>query len=318
VLPLGPVGAGNSPYSSHSAFAGSPLLISPERLRDQGLLTDAELLGRPAFPDDRVDFGRVMPWKQALLRKAFARKDAVGGDLLERFRAFRAAPEHSDWLLDWACFSALKARHGGGAWIDWPEPVRRREPQALDEAQRELAGEIDFHAFVQFLFFEQWDALHRAARARDVAIVGDVPIYVAFDSADVWEHPQLFDLDDALRPRAVAGVPPDYFSETGQLWGNPLYRWQRMSEEGFAWWTERLRANLRIADVVRISAPSRATGRCPRARRRPSRGAGSRRRAERCSGRCATPSATSRSWPRTSAWSRPTWSGCSRPRASRA
>jgi len=252
VLPLGPAGAGHSPYSGHSAFAGSPLLLSPERLRDQGLLTEAELSERPRFPEERVDFERALPWKHGLLRKAFARFLVAGPEFQAHFQGFRSAPQQSAWLEDWTLYSALKARHGGASWTDWPEPLRRREPQALEDARRELRDEIDFHAFAQFLFFQQWEALHNAAREKDVAIFGDAPIYVALDSADVWAHPELFDLDEQLRPRAVSGVPPDYFSETGQLWGNPLYRWQRMSEDGFAWWTTRLRANLRVADIVRI------------------------------------------------------------------
>lgn len=253
MLPLGPVGAGHSPYSGHSAFAGNPLLVSAALLREQGLLEDADLSGRPAFSVDRVEFERALPWKQTLLRRAWARfASGAKAELKTAFEAWKAAPEQTAWLEDWRLFSALKARLKGVSWTEWPEPLRRREAGALAEARRELAGELDYHAFAQFLFFQQWKALHDAARARGIAIFGDLPIYVALDSADVWAHPELFDLDSDLRPQAVAGVPPDYFSETGQLWGNPLYRWERMAQDGFSWWMERLRANLRIADLVRI------------------------------------------------------------------
>jgi 4-alpha-glucanotransferase len=253
VLPLGPVGEGYSPYSSHSAFAGNPMLISPERLREEQLLADDELRERPDFPTDHVDFARVASWKEALLRKAHARFVAAPPPDLQAARdAFGGAPEQRAWLDDWCLFSALKSRNGGKAWSEWPAPERRREPAALAAARSELAAEYNYHAFVQFLFFRQWHALHEAARARRVAVLGDLPMYVASDSADVWSHPELFDLNDELAANAVAGVPPDYFSATGQLWGNPLYRWDRMGEDGFAWWIERLRANLRLADVARI------------------------------------------------------------------
>lgn len=253
MLPLGPVGHGHSPYSGHSAFAGNPLLVSPDRLREDGLLDEADLAARPAFSVDRVEFARVVPWKEKLLRTAWAR--FLGGSAAElrpSFDAFRSSPDQTAWLDDWSLFAALKARFGGTSWTTWPDALRRREKDSLRTARRELGAEVDYQAFVQFLFFRQWKALHDAARARHVAIFGDLPIYVALDSADVWAHPELFDLDGELQPHAIAGVPPDYFSETGQLWGNPLYRWERMAEDDFAWWIERLRANLRIADVVRI------------------------------------------------------------------
>lgn len=252
MLPLGPAGAGASPYSSHSAFAGNPLLVSPELLVADGLLPAAEL-DSPAGDPRRVDFAAVGRFKERLLRVAFARlAGGPAGGLARELRRFRLAPDQAGWLEDWCLYCALKARHGGASWTDWPRPLRRRERSALDEARRELAGEIDYHAFVQFLFARQWRALHQAARAAGLRVFGDIPIYVALDSADVWARPRLFDLDAELRPRAVAGVPPDYFSRTGQLWGNPLYRWDRMKQNGFAWWIERLRANLRTADVVRI------------------------------------------------------------------
>jgi 4-alpha-glucanotransferase len=253
VLPLGPVGDGYSPYSSHSAFAGNPLLVSPARLAEEGLLDEDELARAPEFPLDRVDFEKALAWKEALLRQAHARLLATpGSELHAALAAFRSAPEQASWLEDWCLFWALKRRHGGTAWSEWPAPLRRREKKALAAARDELRQESDHNAFVQFLFFRQWRALHDAARAKGIEVLGDLPMYVAHDSADVWSHPELFDLDEDLEPIAVAGVPPDYFSKTGQLWGNPLYRWQAMEKDGFAWWIERMRANLRVADIVRI------------------------------------------------------------------
>jgi len=222
VLPLGPTGYGNAPYGSPSAFAGNPLLISPECLRDEGLLPQSALDSAPVFPDDRVDFGAVIAWKEKILRQAFARFPR------RDLEAFTRAPEQADWLSDWTRFAAR--RKGGSAG----------------------AEEAAYQAFLQLLFLRQWGRVRRAANDRGISVLGDIPIYVALDSADVEAHPELFALDAQGRPTSVSGVPPDYFSETGQLWGNPLYRWDRIEEEGFAWWIARLRANLRLCDLVRI------------------------------------------------------------------
>jgi 4-alpha-glucanotransferase len=253
ILPLGPTGVGNSPYSGLSAFAGNPLLISPERLIEDGLLEPAHLASAPAFDPRHVDYARMATWKLGILRRAWeAFKPLRRGRPGEGWEKFRSAPEQAHWLEDWALFAALKARHAGRAWYAWPRELVAREPGALERARRELSDLIDFEVFLQFLFFRQWVHLREVARGAGLLVMGDVPIYVGYDSAEVWARPELFDLDENGRPREVAGVPPDYFSKTGQLWGNPLYRWDRMEEDGFAWWIERIRANLRLADLIRI------------------------------------------------------------------
>jgi 4-alpha-glucanotransferase len=251
VLPLGPTGEAGSPYVARSSFAGNPVLISPERLVEDGLVPPEALAGAPPIAE-RVDLDLAERWKERLLREAWERfRRSPPPALRDELRAFAADPAHA-WLPDWELFSALRAAQRGRCWVEWPEPLARRDPGALEEARRELLVETGYHRFVQFLFFSQWGRLRAAARRRGIAVLGDVPMYVAHDSADVWAHPELFDLDASGRPRHVAGVPPDYFSPTGQRWGNPLYRWERMAGDGFRWWVERLRANLELADWVRL------------------------------------------------------------------
>jgi 4-alpha-glucanotransferase len=253
VLPLGPTGGGASPYTSSSAFAGNPFLLSPERLVEEGLLPEAALAERPTFRDDRVDFGAVRPWKERLLRASFEHFRHHGDAALRReLGKFETAPEQKGWLADWSFFAALKERRGGRSWLDWEARLVLRDPEALEAARAELVEECAYQTYLQFLFFRQWGRIRSEARARGISVVGDVPIYVALDSADVWTHQDLFVLDGAGRPTAVSGVPPDYFSENGQLWGNPLYRWDRMEEDGFAWWIARLKANLRTCDLLRL------------------------------------------------------------------
>ncbi len=251
VLPLGPVGAGASPYSSPSSFAGNPLLISPERLVERGLLEESELAPAHDFPKERVDFSQVIPFKEELLRKAFRRFEEeparFGEAALKRFRS-----ENDGWLGDYALYMALKDAHGGGSWTGWPRALARREAKALDAAREEHARALEQHAFWQWLFYEQWEALKRYCHARGLELFGDLPIYAAHDSADVWANQDLFFLDNDGQPTVVSGVPPDYFSETGQRWGNPIYRWDRMQKNGYAWWTERLRAVLGRVDLVRL------------------------------------------------------------------
>jgi 4-alpha-glucanotransferase len=251
VLPLGPTGYGDSPYQCFSAFAGNPLLVSPERMVEAGLLPADALADVPAFPSDQVDFGAVIPWKRALLDRAAAafaaNADAAGR---ERYDAWCA--HHAGWLDDFALFMALKDAHGGASWADWAPPLRRREPAALTAARKEHAARIHAHRFAQWVFFEQWAAVRVLAQGKGVAIMGDAPIFVAYDSADVWSRPDLFQLDADGRPTAVAGVPPDYFSETGQLWRNPLYRWDVLGSQGYRWWIERVRSLLELVDRVRL------------------------------------------------------------------
>ncbi|MGE5178717.1 MAG: 4-alpha-glucanotransferase [Bacteroidota bacterium] len=243
VLPLGPTGPGNSPYSGVATRAGNPLLIALDQA--------AAPAGAGASIFSRVDYAEAKRSQEPLLRAAWerAREDRRAMDELE---AFRAAPSQADWLEDWTLFASLKAANGGAPWTEWEPALRGRDPAALEAARRALRAEIDYQAYLQFRFFRQWDRVRAAARDRGVAIMGDVPIYVALDSADVWAEPQWFRLDDSLRPTEVSGVPPDYFSATGQLWGNPLYRWDRMEADGFGWWIRRLRAELAKFDLVRL------------------------------------------------------------------
>jgi 4-alpha-glucanotransferase len=250
VLPLGPTGFGDSPYQCFSALAGNPYLVSPERLVDDGLLEASELERAPTFPEHTVDFGRVIEFKLRLLDAAWARFRAGGTRLGEEFDRFRA--EHASWLDDHALFMALKAENGGRAWPEWDAAIAHREPEAIAAAQQRLADAADAQRFQQFLFFRQWHALRDYANARHVKIIGDVPIFVAHDSADVWSHRGLFKLDDNGRPTVVAGVPPDYFTPTGQLWGNPIYRWDMHEWSGFGWWIDRIRGTLEQVDIVRL------------------------------------------------------------------
>ncbi|QXD14615.1 4-alpha-glucanotransferase [Rhodocaloribacter litoris] len=251
VLPLVPVGYGFSPYAGLSTFALNPLLISPERLREQGLLNTDDLTGLPAFPAGRVDFDRVIPVKTALLRRAFGRFEA-GAGLLDpaHFEAFCA--RHAAWLDDFALFMTLKEVHGEQVWTAWDPALAHRRPEALARARQAYATEIRMHRFWQFLAHEQWQALKAYCNERGIRIMGDLPIYVAHDSADVWANPHLFALDAHGNPTVVAGVPPDYFSKTGQRWGNPLYRWDVMAENGYAWWTRRMHKILSEVDLVRL------------------------------------------------------------------
>lgn len=248
VLPLGPTGFGDSPYASPSAFAGNPLLIAPEPLVQHGLLEPHELDELAALPQAYADFGALAPLKRHVLELAFARA-ATRDDLRERIAQFRTT--HADWLDDYALFSALKERFNC-VWADWEPGLRDRETDALTRAQSELSERVDFFIFCQFIFSEQWTALRQRANAQDIHVVGDIPIFVAYDSADVWAHRTLFKLDEQGHPRVVAGVPPDYFSATGQLWGNPLYDWAAMAHDDYAWWIARFRHLAELVDLVRI------------------------------------------------------------------
>lgn len=253
VMPLGPTSYHDSPYGCLSAFAGNPLLISPECLVEDGLLPSSALDDAPGTARHRVDFGAVHVGKEKLLREAFAHgRRQKSTALADALTAFREDPLNAHWLPDWCLFAALAWKYPGRAFSEWPKPLVRRQPAALRVATKELSLEIAFHEFVQFVFFSQWDRLKTAANERGIQILGDVPIYVASGSADVWAHPELFMVDESGRPTKVAGVPPDYFSEDGQLWGNPLYRWDRLEADSFGWWIDRMRLNFRLADLVRV------------------------------------------------------------------
>jgi len=250
MLPLGPTGLGDSPYVAESVFAGNPLLISPEALRDDGLVDDAVLGAAPAFGEGPVDFDGVRRWKNALLRAAWKRLQAEPrSEFLGELDAFRGSVP---WLREWCEFAALKLLHGGAAWTAWDPGLRDRDPFALAGAAPQIRDEIAYQEFLQFLFERQWQGLRREAHARGVRLFGDAPIYVAHDSADVWAGRPYFQLDESGQPRAVSGVPPDYFSKTGQLWGSPLYDWGRIEAEGFGWWIRRLRADLERVDLLRL------------------------------------------------------------------
>ena len=251
VLPLGPPGYGNSPYQCYSAFAGNPLLISLDQLQREGWLEALDLAPAPHFPEDAVDFDHVLAHQQRFLHVAYKRfeNDASAE---QRAELDQFAKTHSSWLDDYALFQAIKQANGGRAWHTWRSALRSREPEALAAARNELADAIAFERFVQYHVFRQWKALKRYANERGISIIGDIPIFVAHDSADVWARQELFSLNQDGTPAVVAGVPPDYFSATGQLWGNPLYDWRRMAETGYQWWIERLRGSLELFDAIRV------------------------------------------------------------------
>jgi 4-alpha-glucanotransferase len=251
VLPLGPTGYGDSPYQCFSAFAGNPYMVSPDVLMEQGLLSRDDLADMSAWDPYRVDFGGIYHWKPGLLDQAFTRFESLPrGAIHAEFDAFRF--DNAAWLDDFALFMALKDANGGVAWNQWPELLRNRNPQALSESRQTLALPILQVMFKQFLFFQQWNMLRSYVHSKGIQIIGDIPIFVAMDSADAWSHPDLFFLDEMGKPTVVAGVPPDYFSRTGQLWGNPLYRWDVHKFTGYKWWIERIRATLATVDIVRI------------------------------------------------------------------
>lgn len=248
MLPLGPTGYGNSPYQSHSSYAGNPYLISPESLRDEGLLDQADLDSAPAQNDVRVDFDAVAEFKSMIHRKAFARWRSRGRD--PAFDEFAARESH--WLDDYAMYMAIKCAHNAAAWTEWERGIAHREPSATDEWRAKVGDEVHFRQFEQYVFDAQWKSLRAHCRALGLRLIGDLPIFVAHDSADVWARPDLFQLDESGRPIVKAGVPGDYFNEDGQLWGNPLYDWQRHADEGFAWWIGRLRATIERFELTRL------------------------------------------------------------------
>lgn len=248
ILPLGPTGYGDSPYQSFSTFAGSPYYISLDALIEEGLLTEEEC-SSVDFGNDtkRVDYEKIYYTRFELLRKAFERANRSDD---ADYSAF--VKENELWLKDYAMYMAVKDSLGGVSWIEWDEEIRLRKPKAMKKYEKELADDIAFYSYQQYLFSKHWRALKEYANKKGIQIVGDIPIYVAFDSADTWAKPELFQLDQKNVPTAVAGCPPDAFSATGQLWGNPLYRWDYHEETGFAWWMQRLAHCFDIYDIVRI------------------------------------------------------------------
>jgi len=251
LLPLGPTGYGNSPYQSLSAFAGNPMLISLETLVESGYLSRKDIEDSPTFPEGRVGFTSVTKYKSRLLSRAYdSFRTKAPSDEQAAFSTF--CTDQAFWLDDFALFMALRKSHDLRSWQEWETDLATREPAALANARDRLAHQIENEKYQQWQFFQQWLAVKRYANRQGIAVIGDIPIFVALDSADVWANTHLFELDEDLRPRVVSGVPPDFFSETGQLWGHPLYRWNLMSENDYAWWIARFQMAFTQADVMRI------------------------------------------------------------------
>lgn len=251
VLPLGPTGYGDSPYQCFSAFAGNPYLISPDLLISDGLLEETDLAELPDFSDDNVDYGAIIPWKLLILDKAFQQftlRNPI--EIKTEFNQFKKT--NYFWLRDFATFMTLKDIHNGAPWPSWEKSLRDRDKNVLDEIEHNYTDAIQNHMFRQFLFYRQWKNLREYANSNGVQIIGDIPIFVAHDSAEVWANPELFYINKEGNPTVVAGVPPDYFSPTGQLWGNPLYQWKKHAESNFSWWLQRMQAVLEMVDIVRL------------------------------------------------------------------
>lgn len=251
ILPLGPTGFGDSPYQCFSAFAGNSLLISPDQLVEEGLLAADAVTDIPAFSTEKVDFGEVINYKRTLLDQVSHNfKEKATPPQRQDFEKF--CKINKDWLEDFALFMALKEQHGGATWSSWELELVQRQPEALQKARQELQTQIESQQVLQWVFFKQWLSLKQYANSKGIKIIGDIPIFVAYDSADVWSNPELFFLDEKGQPTIVAGVPPDYFSATGQLWGNPLYRWDVLAKNGYNWWIRRLTMTLTQVDIVRL------------------------------------------------------------------
>ena len=249
VLPLGPTGYGDSPYQCFSAFAGNPLLLSLDVLVERGYLNQRDLDNRPLFPSDHVDFNRVIEWKLPLLSKAY---EGLVNSGVDRSAYDDFCKRHAWWLDDFALFMALKQRHKFVMWTQWEAKYALRDPAALGQARRDLNDEIACQRFIQFEFQRQWTELKAHCASNGIRLMGDVPIYVALDSSDVWAHPELFELQPDGSPCVIAGVPPDYFSATGQLWGNPIYDWEQHAKQSYAWWITRFRRSLEMLDIIRL------------------------------------------------------------------
>ena len=251
MLPLGPTSYGDSPYQTLSAFAGNPLMISFDRLVEEGWLTPEDVADVPQFPVNNVDFGSVIPYHMDMLARAY-RNFEENAKPPQQLAFNEWIEQNKDWLNDFALFMALKAHHGGMPWVEWDEGEALRQPEAMLEAMQRHQDDVREYSWQQWMFFRQWLELKAYANGKGIQLIGDIPIFVAHDSSDVWANPQLFFLDEKGYPTVVAGVPPDYFSETGQRWGNPLYRWEEMQQDGYSWWVRRIRASLDLVDVMRI------------------------------------------------------------------
>ena len=249
MLPIGPTGFGNSPYQPVSAFAGNPYFISLEDLVEEELLTWDEVNGADFGADiEKVDYGKLYENRTTILKKAYERFSEK-----EKTKEYKKyLEENKYWLPDYALYVAIKADQEGKSWLDWPDDLRKRNPKAIEKARKDFKDEIEFIYFEQFKFDEQWSKLHEYAGEHNVKIIGDLPFYVAMDSSDTWAHPEAFQMDKDLMPKAVAGCPPDAFSPTGQLWGNPVYDWDALKKDGYSWWVERIRRNYEWFDVIRI------------------------------------------------------------------
>ena len=251
IMPLGPTSYGDSPYQALSALAGNPLLINLERLIEERWLAPWDLDTAPPFPPDRVDYGPVIDFRQRLLRLSYD-NFKINASRARRDELADFVTANAWWLDDYALFAALKEHHGGATWNTWEPDIAAHQPEAVGRWRAALSDQVQFHQYAQFVFDQQWSSLKAYANAHGVSIIGDVPIFVAYDSADAWAHPELFYFDPHGQPIVVAGVPPDYFSPTGQLWGNPLYNWSAMARDGYAWWIDRFKRAFEQVDVVRL------------------------------------------------------------------
>jgi len=250
VFPLGPTGYGDSPYQCFSAFAGNPLLISPEKLHENGFLLSEDINHVPVFNPHQIDFGKIIDYKKGLLRKAYENFKKNNNGTQNLFEEF--CNSNKGWLEDYSFFMAAKDYHGGQLWTTWDKDLVLRDEAAMNNWKDKLSEDIKYHKFVQFQFFTQWREIKTYANSKGIKIIGDMPIFIAYDSADLWAHKELFTIDKEGELETVAGVPPDYFSETGQLWGNPLYRWKVMEQDDFLWWRQRFAQLLEMIDIIRI------------------------------------------------------------------
>ncbi len=251
VLPIGPTGYGDSPYQAFSSFAGQPLIISPIKMYEMGLLDEVDKNDIHPWDPKAIDYGPVIKYKLGLLKRGFELFDKTDDPIiLKEFRSFNA--KHKSWLNDYALFMATKDHHGGVMWTEWDQDIAFPTEASKKKWTRKLSKQIKYYKFLQYLFYKQWFELKTYANDRNISIIGDTPIFVAFDSSDVWANKDLFYLDKKGYPTSVAGVPPDYFSETGQLWGNPLYNWDKHKEDDYAWWTNKVKFTLTLVDILRI------------------------------------------------------------------